>query len=307
MSIENGHGRKVRRRLTVVLLSSSDTEKTRTISISRLGLVGSVIGLFFGIAAVVFVLIIYTPLHFLFPVFNSDLERKYGKEIAEVQSQVNRLVNDMNVLKEYNVRLRNALGTPSSGGEHTTQASSDTQKSEPNPQMYSSARSERNFSGGSGGDEETSDASLQNKIEYVQAGVVRRDEPTVSASSVVSLTTPVEGYLTRGFDIQQYHYGIDIANKVSSPVVAAADGNVVFSGWTYDDGYEMMIAHEGGYVTVYKHNQSLLKTTGSYVKRGEMIALLGSTGKTSSGPHLHFEVWKDGTAYDPAQYLLKVQ
>jgi murein DD-endopeptidase MepM/ murein hydrolase activator NlpD len=66
----------------------------------------------------------------------------------------------------------------------------------------------------------------------------------------------------------------------------------------------LMLSHGGGYVTVYKHNQCLFKTAHDYVKRGEVIALLGSSGKTSLGSHLHFEVWKDGIPQDPNEYFL---
>ena len=88
---------------------------------------------------------------------------------------------------------------------------------------------------------------------------------------------------------------------------AAADGIVIFSGWSDEDGYVIVIAHSGGYVSEYKHNQSLLRTAGDAVRRGEMIALLGNTGRTSTGPHLHFEVWRDGVVQDPANYLLTTQ
>jgi len=66
----------------------------------------------------------------------------------------------------------------------------------------------------------------------------------------------------------------------------------------------IIIAHGDSYLTVYKHNQSLLKSPTAYVRRGEPIALLGNSGKTSLGPHLHFEIWKDGIPRDPSQYLL---
>ena len=128
-----------------------------------------------------------------------------------------------------------------------------------------------------------------------------------SAAIEMPLSVPVEGYITRGYDEQKYHYGVDFAGRSASAVTAAADGNVLFSGWTYDDGYTLMVAHDGSYVTVYKHNQALMKLTGESVKRGEVVALLGNTGKTSSGPHLHFEVWKNGIAQDPLRYLLMVQ
>jgi murein DD-endopeptidase MepM/ murein hydrolase activator NlpD len=110
--------------------------------------------------------------------------------------------------------------------------------------------------------------------------------------------------VTQGFDQARYHYGLDYAVKRGTPVSAATDGYVLFAGWTFSDGNMIILSHGGGYLTVYKHNESLLRVVHERVKRGELIARSGSTGQTSSGPHLHFEVWKDGLPQDPEQYLL---
>jgi len=98
---------------------------------------------------------------------------------------------------------------------------------------------------------------------------------------------------------------MDFAGKRGTPIHAAGDGVVVFSGWTYEDGNMLIIAHSGGVSTAYKHNQALLKNVHSTVKHGEAVALLGSSGKTSYGPHLHCEVWKDGIPQYPNEYLLR--
>jgi murein DD-endopeptidase MepM/ murein hydrolase activator NlpD len=115
---------------------------------------------------------------------------------------------------------------------------------------------------------------------------------------------PTEGYMTRGFEPEHNHYGLDIAGKIGNLIVAAADGNIVFSGWTQEDGYVVIISHASGFMSFYKHNQSLLKSPGSFVRRGEPIAILGNSGTTSSGPHVHFEIWKDGIPVDPSLYMI---
>jgi murein DD-endopeptidase MepM/ murein hydrolase activator NlpD len=117
---------------------------------------------------------------------------------------------------------------------------------------------------------------------------------------------PAEGYITRGFSPSERHYGLDIAGRTGTLINAAADGHVVFAGWTNDDGNVVILSHLNGFVTFYKHNKSLVKTAGEYVKRGEPIALLGNSGRTSSGPHLHFEIWKDGSPVDPSEFLLNL-
>jgi murein DD-endopeptidase MepM/ murein hydrolase activator NlpD len=117
---------------------------------------------------------------------------------------------------------------------------------------------------------------------------------------------PTEGYLTRGFDPEHNHYGLDIAGKTGTLINAAADGNIVFSGWTYNDGYVVIISHAGGFMSFYKHNQSLLKSEGAFVRRGEPVATLGNSGMTSHGPHVHFEIWKDGVPVDPSIYMINI-
>jgi murein DD-endopeptidase MepM/ murein hydrolase activator NlpD len=122
--------------------------------------------------------------------------------------------------------------------------------------------------------------------------------------SSVPLAKPVSGVVTQTFYPAGGHFGIDYATSAGTPVFSSADGFVIFSGWTYDDGNMIMISHAAGFMTVYKHNQSLLKPQNASVREGDVIALVGSSGRTSKGPHLHFEVWKDGLPVDPDAYLL---
>ena len=125
-----------------------------------------------------------------------------------------------------------------------------------------------------------------------------------SAESRLPLIMPAEGFISQMFDPGRGHFGMDVAARRGTPVVAPADGHVVFAGWTYEDGNLVIMAHGRGYMTVYKHNQSLLRGAQEFVRRGETIALLGTSGRTSQGPHLHFEVWRDGVPRDPRLYLI---
>ncbi|HEX9975588.1 MAG TPA: M23 family metallopeptidase [bacterium] len=121
---------------------------------------------------------------------------------------------------------------------------------------------------------------------------------------------PVEGFLTTDFRKGDWflpnHLGIDIASSRSSTIHAAADGVVIFANWTEDLGNLIILYHFNGFFTFYGHNQILLKKENSFVKKGESIALLGSSGR-STAPHLHFEVWKEGVPVDPKEYLLTFQ
>jgi murein DD-endopeptidase MepM/ murein hydrolase activator NlpD len=122
---------------------------------------------------------------------------------------------------------------------------------------------------------------------------------------------PVEGFLTSDFKkeswfIPKTHTGIDIAAKKGSVVRAAGAGVIIFANWTFDLGNLIIVDHGDGVFSYYGHNQRILKGEKSYVKKGEAIALLGSSGR-SSGPHLHFEIWKDGVPVDPKEFILAFQ
>jgi len=119
---------------------------------------------------------------------------------------------------------------------------------------------------------------------------------------------PVQGFLTQGFYKNGWfgarsHTGIDIVAKTGSIIRAAGSGTIIFANWTYDLGNLIIIDHGTGMLSYYGHNQRILRPEKSYVKKGEAIALMGSTGR-SSGPHLHFEIWKDGNPVNPTEYLV---
>ncbi len=99
-----------------------------------------------------------------------------------------------------------------------------------------------------------------------------------------------------------WHSGIDFAGKYGNEVIAVSDGVVSWSGERYGFGNLVEIKHGNGYVTRYAHNQALLVAVGDQVGQGQTIALMGSTGR-STGPHVHFEVWHNGQAVDPARYV----
>ena len=115
---------------------------------------------------------------------------------------------------------------------------------------------------------------------------------------------PTKGFVINVFNPAKGHLGIDFAVKTGTPVFASAGGIVIFADYTSGDGYKIIIQHSEGYITVYKHCSVLLKTERDYVTQGETIALSGNTGFNTTGPHLHFEIWKNGKVVDPEKYLL---
>lgn len=115
--------------------------------------------------------------------------------------------------------------------------------------------------------------------------------------------SPLTGTVSQKYDAKAKHLAIDIVAPKNTPVKAAADGTVIFSGWTTETGYVLILKHTDDYISVYKHNGNLLKEQGDFVKSGEAIASVGSTGELTTGPHLHFELWKGGYAVNPTNFI----
>lgn len=114
---------------------------------------------------------------------------------------------------------------------------------------------------------------------------------------------PVEGIVSRAYDEKNRHYGTDVVAKANAQVSSVLDGVVIFTEWTVKTGNVIQVQHANNLVSIYKHNSTLLKKQGDYVRAGEVIAVVGDTGEESSGPHLHFELWRAGNPLNPENFI----
>ena len=115
---------------------------------------------------------------------------------------------------------------------------------------------------------------------------------------------PVKGIISSNFDARTRHYATDIVTQPKAVVSSTLEGTVIMTGWTMETGFVIAIQHANNLVSVYKHNARLLKEMGDRVWAGESISIVGDSGELyTSGPHLHFELWHNGVALDPAQYI----
>ena len=118
----------------------------------------------------------------------------------------------------------------------------------------------------------------------------------------VHFFTPLKGVVSQEYDPLLHPY-IDITAPANSVVMSVLDGTVIGAGWSDESGYTIQIQHANNIVSIYKHNQKLLKKTGDKVSAGSPIALVGNTGAVTTGDHLHFELWYKGEAVDPVKYI----
>lgn len=115
--------------------------------------------------------------------------------------------------------------------------------------------------------------------------------------------SPLSGFISAAFDPINDHFGIDVVSKKDEPVKVIADGTIVFASWTQDAGNVIAIQHLGNLISVYKHNSALMKNVGNFVSAGDIIAIIGNTGELTSGPHLHLELWYNGNAVNPEEFI----
>lgn len=125
----------------------------------------------------------------------------------------------------------------------------------------------------------------------------------VEGKTKVVFFSPLTGSISQDFSRNDKHYAIDIVAKKGIPVKVIADGTVILAEWTAETGYVIAVQHADEFISIYKHNGTLLKEQGDVVKSGEAIASVGATGELSTGPHLHFELWNNGIPVNPKDYI----
>ena len=151
------------------------------------------------------------------------------------------------------------------------------------------------------------DLRLREEIEREQnyslsfSGLQKKGEVALSQ---LNFFPPLAGYITSDFNPQEDHFGIDIVAAEGAPIKNVMDGYVILSTWTLETGHVIGIQHEYNLVSFYKHNSVLLKKTGNFVKAGDAIAIIGSSGELTTGPHLHFELWHEGSPVNPEDYIV---
>lgn len=232
--------------------------------------------------------IIYTPVKYFIPGFG---DYRYKSQILRMQAEVDSLQTSMEARAEW---LQNITDIASGKLDSTRpvltkDGSIDKSKidinkvSELELELRKEVEEEENFS-----------LSAKGKGSEIAIDEVRQ----------MHLLSPVTGYVTDSFSPLKEHFGIDIAAQTDAPVKATLDGKVISTGWTLETGFVIAIQHANNLVSFYKHNGRLLKKTGASVKAGDVIAVVGNTGELSTGPHLHFELWRDGKSLNPQDYIL---
>ncbi len=287
MAINPDNKRKLKEKLTdkyrLVVLNEITYEERFSLKLSRLNVF--VFGGIFSIllVAITAFLIAFTPLKEYIPGYSSsEMKRKALRLTYETDS----LKQKIAVLEQFTQAIRPVL-TGDIEPESVDSIRNESQKITVDKTKLAATKT---------------DSLFRERIEQKDRFALSESKELENRAKIVFFS-PVTGNITQTFNVNNKHFAIDIVANTGTPVKAIADGTVILSEWTADTGYVITIQHSNDFLSVYKHNGELLKQQGDFVKSGEVIASVGSTGELTTGPHLHFELWHNGYPTNPFNYI----
>lgn len=289
---------KLRDKYRLVIMNDETFEEVTSLKLTPLSVYVGFSSLIVLTIIMVVMLIVWTPLKRYIPGYG-DFSR--DEEIALLADKVQGLEAEINAHREYNANLRNILtGNMAHLTEDEVKKQGIPEDSLKNIPIEDVERipEDAQLRAATARGPLTSEP-LPAQQGSGGSGIVARDIPLEQLYFI----PPVSGEVMSGFDMKKNHFGADIAAPKNTAVKAAADGVVISAGYTVETGNSIAIQHPNNVVTMYKHNSVLLKQTGSVVKAGEAIAIIGNSGEATSGPHLHFELWYRGRPVDPSDYI----
>lgn len=269
-----------RNKFRFVILNDDTFEEVLTVKLSPLNIfTGSVFAILFTIAVTTLV-IAYTPLKEMIPGYASS---KLRRESINLALKADSLETSVRLNKQYINGIQRILN-----GEVIDSVLIDLQEGEDSLDavILSSPSAQ--------------DSAFRQWVEEENEFTLDQNAPELD---IPQLMAPVDGLVTSSFESSKGHYAVDIAAPKNSPVKSCYEGTVVYADWSSETGHVIIVQHERNLLSAYKHNSALLKTVGDYVRSGEAIAIIGNSGENSTGPHLHFELWYDGYAINPEEYI----
>lgn len=250
-------------RYRLVILDDDTLGEKKSMRFTLLGLILTIFMTVFLISALTYILVIFTPIKFLIPGYGDIANNKVYMDLNQ---KIEILEKDINNQRIYTEAIKNRLN-PSALKSDNLDSTGDL--------IRNSSNNQRN----------KSNSSNNLHLEHYY------------------FCSPLKGEISAEFDLPNKHYGIDIVAAKDSPVMSILDGVVINADWSTNTGNTISVQHNDNMVSVYKHNSVLLKKIGDKVGSCEAIAIIGNTGRLTSGPHVHFELWKNGIAVDPSEYI----
>lgn len=274
--------RKLLHKYRLVILNESTFEEKLSFKLSRLNVFVSGTLFIIALIGLTTLLIAFTPLREYIPGYSST---KLKRQATELTYKTDSMVTVLNYTNRYLDNIRMVLRGEVTQSEMNMDTISGQLKLDPTSVNLTPIREDS----------------------LLRAAVAMEDKYNLfesnSANANQVLFSPVSGTLSQEYDADRKHFAVDVAAPKDSPVMAVANGAVIFAEWTADTGYVIILEHKNGLTSVYKHNGALYKQQGDIVRVGEVIASVGNTGELTTGEHLHFELWNSGNPVNPRDYI----
>ncbi len=273
---------RLRNTYRLIILNNETLQEVNTFNLSVQNLYIAACSLFVAFAILFFLLISYTPLKRLIPGYG---EISSNRELVKLYKQVDTLESVVESQRLYIENFRHYVTGDIPVHEDTVDIDSELKTPEPIERVEE-------------------DEILRKEVEMEQLlsqGRSFTDSP--NRIEFIHFVTPVKGTISTYFKPDIEHYGVDVLAPKNTVIKASLDGIVIFADWTLQTGNTVTIQHDNDIISSYKHNSTNLKKVGDYVQAGEAIAIIGNSGTLSNGPHLHFELWQNGTPLDPSDYI----
>ena len=281
---------KLRFKYRLVLFNDQTFEERFSFRLNRMNVIISLASLAIFFIILTFFIIAYTPIKEYLPGY-PDVDQR--KELYKLNLIADSLLADIRMKEVYIQNIKNVF----EGNIHDTLS----QEYEAESQRYDTIRLRKSV------EDSLLRAEFENQSMYnLYAGETQQVYEKASEISIRNFNffPPVSGIVTSAFNLKERHYGTDLATKFNQAIKSTLEGTVIFADWTLETGYVIAIQHPFNIISVYKHNSVLLKNPGDHVNVGEPIAISGQSGEFSTGPHLHFELWYNGTPMNAEDYVL---
>lgn len=274
---------KLRNKYRLIVYNDTTFEEVRSFKLTRMNVFSIAGTLIILLIALVTILIAFTPLREFIPGYPDG---NMQKNILLNAIKTDSLEHQLAIKDQYFNNLKTIIEgrTPVS---IVNKSDTNTQVS---PVEFTRSRE---------------DSLLRVKIEEEQLYNINPFDASTANAEYYRLLfyPPVKGVITSKFDPSLNHFGTDIVASENEMIHAAMDGTVILTSWTLDTGYLIEIHHANNFVSFYKHISQKLVETGTKVKAGDPIAIIGDSGELSTGAHLHFEIWHNGTPLNPEDYI----
>lgn len=285
----------LKKRFLLIIREEDTFEEIETYKLTLLNVYILLSSLFFASGLILLALIIATPLKTYIPGYG---DVKNTGEFIQLEKRLENLDKELKAREVYIDNFRRMISNePITTADVTKDITINQEVSNPIPKIKEDSLLRANYQQNLGKSQSTKQQSKPIR-NFTNSGTdIDKDLYDLPFSS------PLKGTLGAHFGPDKDHFGLDIIAPENSPIKSILPGVVIQSDWTLENGHTISIQHANNLVSVYKHNSALLKRTGTNVRSGEAIAIIGNTGTLTKGPHLHFELWHKGNPVDPAQYI----